>query len=229
LQTNFRLSRSDQTRCKTLTKNLQPWFDQNQRPFPWRSQGSSIFNKIVCEILLQRTRAETVAAIYPVFFTRFNDWKSIDNVTLESLEEILKPLGIWRKRAKALKSLAKKMIELNQQYPKERTKIEKLPAVGQYVANAIELFDRDLPRPLLDTNMARIIERYFRPRKLADIRHDPWLQSISHFIVGQGSPIEINWALLDLGAITCKPRNPHCYKCPVKRGCSWKKRLSKPS
>ena len=223
MQSNFGLTRSDKGRSKTLVKNLLPWFYENRRDFPWRSRESTTFHRILCEVLLQRTRAETVANVYSNFFTRYPNWQSIYESNIKNLEDTLKPLGIWRRRAQSLKLLSEKMVELKEEYPTQRENIEALPAVGQYVANAIELFDQDLPKPLIDTNMARIIERYFRPRKLADIRYDPWLQKLSHFIVDQSDPTDINWALLDLGAMICKPRNPSCLECPINRGCSYRK------
>ena len=95
--------------------------------------------------------------------------------------------------------------------------------MGQYVARAILLFCHGQPEPLLDTNMARVLERYFGPRQLADIRHDPYLQELSRRVVAAGDPVVINWAILDLGAMVCKPRTPECNACPLKRGCQFRK------
>jgi len=61
--------------------------------------------------------------------------------------------------------------------------------------------------------------RYFGPRKLADIRHDPYLQALAHRVVGHERSVEVSWALLDLGAMICEPLEPRCRVCPVRRGC----------
>jgi len=167
---------------------------------------------------LQRTRAESVARIFPSFVTEYPSWKAIDSASLEDIEEAIRPLGIHR-RALTLKHLARELVSLREEIPLDRTRIEALPGVGQYVANAIELFAFHRPRPLLDTNMARIIERYIKPRNLADIRHDPWLQEASHYLVNRDNPRTLNWACLDVGALYCKPRNPACMSCPLRRGC----------
>jgi A/G-specific adenine glycosylase len=69
--------------------------------------------------------------------------------------------------------------------------------------------------------MARIMERYFEPRRLADIRYDPLLQGLAQLLVESAEDYRvINWAFLDLGALVCKPRNPRCGECPLRRGCS---------
>jgi A/G-specific adenine glycosylase len=79
--------------------------------------------------------------------------------------------------------------------------------------------------------MARVVERYFGPRKKADIRYDPYLQQLTTHIVSRESN-HINWAILDFGALICKPRNPLCSACPLLKDCCFgskralKKRIS---
>jgi A/G-specific adenine glycosylase len=72
-------------------------------------------------------------------------------------------------------------------------------------------------------NMARVIERFVRPRSLADIRYDPWLQEAAHWLVRRDSK-EVNWAVLDFAALICRPRNPVCEACPVRGRCSYFKK-----
>lgn len=113
--------------------------------------------------------------------------------------------------------------ELHQQgFPSTEKELARVPAVGQYVGNAILLFQHDKPRPLVDVNMARVVERVLRPRRLADIRHDPWLQSAAAWLV-RSSPVETNWAVLDFAAKVCRARNPLCDECPLARQCSFAK------
>jgi len=63
--------------------------------------------------------------------------------------------------------------------------------------------------------MARVLERYFGPRKLADIRYDPYLQKLAHRVVDCEAPAAVNWAILDLAALVCKARGPRCSQCPL--------------
>ena len=200
---------------------LGQWFRHHRRKFPWRSEATSIYEMIVTEILLQRTKAEMVSSIYPAFFTRFDSWDKINKANLEEIQELIKPLGIWRRRSITLKNLAHEMVQRQGSFPSNRNEIDKLPGVGQYVGNAIEMFYYDRPMPLLDTNMARVIERVFKPRKLADIRYDPWLQAISKEMVSSKNAIHLNWALLDIGGTLCKPRNPNCSECPINSFCNY--------
>ena len=83
-----------------LQHRLLKWFDENQRIFPWREDRATKYQQIVSEILLQRTKAETVAKYYDTFFFKFPDWNALANASLEELEEIMKPLGLYRHRAR---------------------------------------------------------------------------------------------------------------------------------
>lgn len=214
------LSSSDKKRLRTVARRLEGWFVSHGRDFPWREPGVDLYHHVCVEVLVQRTRAETVARFYGLFFDRFPSWKAIDETTTRELEKFLEPVGLWKRRARSLKNLAKYAVETAGKFPSDDTELLELPAVGQYVANAIRLFQGDKAAPLLDTNMTRALERYLRPRKLSDIRYDPWLQEAAWYLVSQGNPRTINWAVLDLGAVICTPRFPKCSVCPLRQGCS---------
>lgn len=214
------LGQGDKRRLSSLARRAEDWFEVNGRDFPWRSPRASTYERICVEVLLQRTRAETVSAYYRDFFSAFPDWQSLDRASLEELESALKPIGLWQRRARALSGLANSVVRMGGVFPQNREALENIPAVGQYVANAILLFQHGAPEPLLDSNMARVIERYLRPRKLADIRHDPWLQAACKHLVSAGNPVEVNWAILDIGGTICTPRSPSCASCPLRRGCT---------
>ncbi|MCS3902194.1 A/G-specific adenine glycosylase [Methylohalomonas lacus] len=173
------------------------------------------------EILLQRTRAANVAAFYDDFFSHYPDWYSLTNADSEGLESFLRPLGIWRRRTATLVNLANAIMEMDGRVPHDRVEIEKLPGVGQYVANAIQLLAAGTPAPLLDAGMARVLERYFGPRTLADIRYDKYLQDLAWRVVSCDKAIEVNWGILDLSAVLCKNREPLCSQCPLKKGCNY--------
>ncbi|WP_170369230.1 hypothetical protein [Ruegeria arenilitoris] len=217
------LTRSNKLRLTKLRNHLLAWYEAEGRTLPWRSPATSTFERICVEVLLQRTRAETVAAIYAVFFARFPSWSSLADAGIPELEEAFKPIGLWRRRAKSMKSLAEYAAARAGCFPDDPAELAKVPGVGQYVANAILLFQHGQPRPLVDVNMARVIERFVRPRVLADIRHDPWLQAAAHWLVRE-RPIKTNWATLDFAAKVCTARTPRCHCCPVSSRCDWLRR-----
>jgi A/G-specific adenine glycosylase len=201
-------------------RRLLAWFSGNGRDFAWRRKSAPLYRLIVTEALLQRTRAETVNAFYHQFFRRFPSWTALAQVTERELQGHLKPIGLWKRRAASLRKLALEMASRKGRFPRTREDIETLPGVGQYVANAIILFAHRGREPLLDVNAARVLERHFGPRHLADIRCDPYLQRLAKLVVGSEQAIRLNWALLDLAATICRRRDPFCDRCPVSDTCA---------
>lgn len=219
------LDRADplfEAKVRTFVRRISGWFDLNGRDLPWRRPEEPLYRLVVTEVLLQRTRAETVADFYEEFFSRFPDWKSLATATTCEIGAVLKPIGMWRQRAPRLKGLAEAVVANCGRLPRTRAKLELMPGIGQYVANAALLFQEIESAPLLDVGMARVLERYFGPRKLADIRFDSYLQELAASVVGAGRPIRTNWAILDLAALVCTPRRPMCESCPLIKNCRYR-------
>jgi len=197
-------------------RRLLAWYAKNGRDLPWRKISTSKYKLVVSEILLQRTRAQSVAGFFNTFFSLYPSWKRLAEAEEAEIGQVLRPLGLWKRRALTLKKLASVIAKRNGRFPRDRAEVEKtLPGVGQYIANAIVLFCHGQPYPLLDSNMARVLERVFGPRELSDIRYDPYLQALAFEIVQCKDAKELNWAILDLAASECLPRKPNCTTCPL--------------
>lgn len=168
---------------------------------------------MLAEVLLQQTRAEHVAEVFGDILDRCPDWESLASVPPHELEEILKPLGIYRRRARVLVSLAKSVVENG--LPSAAADLMALPGIGQYMSRAIAVqLSGDVLAPV-DTNVSRVLERAFGPRKLADIRYDKQLQKLALQLVPATEPGNYFVALVDFAAEVCRARNPNCPQCPV--------------
>lgn len=207
-------------------RRLRAWFRTNARDFPWRHESATNYVRILSEVLLQRTRAQVAADFIPDFIKRYPSWDKIARARSKDLQKHLKPIGLWRRRAASLARLAKEMTQRNGAFPATRSELEKLPNVGQYIANAVLLFYYRKRQPLLDVNMARVLERFFGPRTLTDIRYDPYLQMLAKKVISGTDPIELNWAILDHASTVCKIANPLCDRCPVVNRCRFAKVLN---
>jgi A/G-specific adenine glycosylase len=102
----------------------------------------------------------------------FPNWASLANSDLAAIEVFLKPIGLYTQRALRLQNLAKEMVKRKGKLPENRADLESIPFMGQYIANAVELVIFNKPSPLVDVNMARVIERLFGHGTTADIRYD---------------------------------------------------------
>jgi A/G-specific adenine glycosylase len=219
-QIEARVARHEE-RIRYFQRSILAWFRREGRWFPWRDKSNSHYVMAIAEILLQRTRAETVAAFFPRFAKRFPSWVHLTHASDEELRTFLEPIGLWRRRADSLRALAREMQSRKGRFPATRAEIEELPGVGQYIASALLLLCHGVREPMLDVNMARVLERCFAPRKLADIRYDPWLQSLARRVTNHKQAVKINWAILDLASKVCLTRRPTCDVCPLRTFCRY--------
>ncbi len=215
------MSRISQRKIRTFQEKILNWFRDFGRHYPWRNKSISNYQKVIAEVLLQRTQADTVARFYVQFIVDYPNWKSLADADVKDIERYLMPIGLYRQRSVRLQNLAREMVKRNGRLPQERTDLESIPFMGQYIANSVELVVFNQPSPLLDVNMARVLERYFGPRILASIQHDPYLQKLSYRVVNIKETKMINWAILDFGALVCKAHLPLCRICPLNTGCKY--------
>jgi len=208
-------------RIELFRKKILAWFADHRRAFPWRRDNLSAYELIIAEILLQRTKAETVSTFYTQFLGEFPNWQALATADLVTIENYLIPIGLYRQRAQRLKKLAIYLVENNEVLPLDRTELENVPFMGQYIANAVELLVFNKRKPLLDVNMARVLERYFGPRKLSDIRYDPYLQQLANDFANHPESKFLNWAILDFAALVCKARKPTCLNCLLNTTCQY--------
>ena len=207
---------------KDVGRELLQWYREYGRDFPWR-RAESCYERIVAELMLQRTQAVTVSKFYGSFLQRYPSWESLACETEQDLGDLLKPIGLWRRRARTLIHLSRTLVELDCQFPSTRVELEKLPGISQYMASAVLLLCHGRREPLLDVNMARILERVYGPREMADIRYDPLLQQYARSLIQVDDPISVNWAVMDLAATVCLRGVPRCSECPIATLCQFAK------
>lgn len=213
----------DKNKTRYFRYHLLKWFEVNGRNFPWRREGVTNFELVFSEVLLQRTRAETVAQYYPVFFGRYPDWNHLVQATDEELEEVFKPLGLYKHRAKRMRKIIDEYKQKNGELPKNRDELNDSSFASLYTSNAYELFVLKRRAPLIDVNMSRLLKRYFIPGEVQDVRNDKEIQELAKKVTNVKACKELNWAILDFSALVCKVRNPLCEECVLRFKCSFQK------
>lgn len=201
--------------------NLLKWWKDNKRHFDWRNPNIDPYQVIVSEILLQRTQAGRVQRCLKDFFSIFPNWHAIRNVRKEHIQNIINPLGLQKQKSNILILLAQKFDSEGVSIPSSRSELESLPGVGPYIASCIMLICYNKKEPLLDTNMARVLSRFFGIKRKSDIRIDKSLQAFAKDFISSNRYKELNWAILDFGALICKSKNPKCLECDINEKCSW--------
>ena len=204
---------------KFFRNELLSWFESNKRDFPWRKDGISNYEIILSEILLQRTKAETVSNYYNYFFLKYPNWESLIQATIEDLENVLKPLGLYNHRAKRIYKIIEEYIAKNGILPLSKNELCESSFATLYISNAYELFILNHRAALLDVNMSRVLSRFFYPQEFKDVRNDKIIQELANNVINIKSCKELNWAILDYAALICKSSKPKCNECNLKHKC----------
>ncbi|MBN2611984.1 MAG: DNA (cytosine-5-)-methyltransferase [Bacteroidales bacterium] len=200
---------------------LLEWFNSNKREFPWRKEKITNYEVIISEILLQRTKAETVAKYYPTFFKKYPNWNKLKNATVQDLETILKPLGLYKHRANRLFKIIQEYIQKGEHLPQNKDELSDSNLSTLYISNAYELLLLNHRAALLDVNMSRVLSRFFSPQEFKDVRNDKLMQELAHNVINVKRCKELNWAILDFAALVCRQSKPRCTECKLKTKCRY--------
>jgi A/G-specific adenine glycosylase len=175
---------------------------------------------LVCEMLLRKTRAENVEPRAKILLRRYPTARKLALARLADLENIIRPLGLFRLRSRALRKTAKTIVKEHRGcIPRTIDELIQLSHVGRYAANAVVCFAYGQRLPIVDANIVRLFRRQFGIDEPVEIHRADEIWSFAESFLPRMKFKEYNWALLDLGALICKPRNPLCNLCPVRIYC----------
>jgi len=213
-----------------LTKEFQrrviTWFHQKGRVFYWRKNVLNLWQWLVLELLLKKTRAETVEKVFPKFIEKYSDPRIVVQADELELENDLRYLGLHKQRQMALRLVAEKILkDFGGQIPLNQSSLAEIPYVGLYISNAVLCFGGVQRRHIVDTNIARILARFHGLDIPKDAR-EKWIWDIAEKMVPQQNWREYNFGLLDIGALICKTQAPKCSLCSLKDMCSYTRESS---
>lgn len=197
---------------------LLPWYQKNHRDLPWR-QTTNAYKIWLSEIMLQQTRVEQGLPYYHKFIASF---PTIHHLAQASEQEVLtlwQGLGYYS-RARNLHFTAKQISEQGGHFPANYKALLKLKGVGEYTAAAIASFAFNLPYPVLDGNVYRVVSRLFnysQPINTTQGKQD--ITALLNELFDNDKPAEFNQAIMELGSQVCTPKNPNCENCPLQVKC----------
>lgn len=207
--------------ARRYAKELLDWYNTEGRAFPWR-ETKDPYSILVAEVLLQRTRAQKVAEIFPAFIGDFPDPKSLARASARKIANAIAPLGIAY-RAGRLKNIAQVILEeYDGRVPDKRNELTNIPGIGDYTANAVLCFAYGYRLPVVDPTVARVFERVFDfHSQKAKPTTDKKLWQLAEELLPVHRFREYNFALLDLGALICVANNPKHAICPISDICRY--------
>lgn len=201
-----------------ISKKLLKWYKNEGRVLPWRTNFAP-YPVWLSEIMLQQTQVETVIPYYGRFLKRFPTIQSLAKASPDQVLKEWEGLGYYS-RARNLHRSAQIIVEqFNGNFPDQIEDLMSLPGIGRSTAGAILSLAYNLPFPILDGNVRRVLSRLFALQVEQGKELDQILWGRSGSLVPKQEARSFNSALMDLGATLCKPKEPVCESCPLKESC----------
>jgi len=195
----------------------QFWELEGRHTLPWRIT-SDPWKLLLAEVLLRKTTTQQAEKV----FNKLQNFELRDIIEIRPsvLESILEPLGMNKVRADQLKHIALAYSIATLEDLKSDDFLISLSGIGKYISNMVRCCAFELPLPGLDTNMIRILQRFFGwESKKTRAREDKDFWTFAESLVPTNNPKEYNWAVMDFGALVCTKQNPKCDQCPLNSKC----------
>ena len=198
---------------------LTNWYLQNKRVMPWR-ETSNPYYIWLSEVILQQTRVEQGMAYYLKFIEAFPLINDLANADEQYVLKLWQGLGYYS-RARNLHFSAKYVVnELKGDFPATYKELLKLKGVGDYTASAISSICFNEPAAVVDGNVYRVLARYFGiSTPINSTKGIKDFKELAQQLLNSNIPGTHNQAMMEFGAIMCKPQNPNCEICPLNGSC----------
>ena len=202
-----------------FSNTLIYWYLQNKRDLPWRKTKNPYFIWL-SEIMLQQTRVAQGLDYYLKFTSNFPTVFDLANADESTVLKMWQGLGYYS-RARNLHFSAKQIVsDFNGEFPSTFKDIIKLKGVGDYTASAIASIAFNEPTAVVDGNVYRVLSRYFGiDTPINSSKGIKEFKELAQSLIDKSQPGTFNQAIMDFGAIQCKPKKPLCMFCPFSESC----------
>ncbi|KZS39866.1 A/G-specific adenine glycosylase [Aquimarina aggregata] len=206
-----------------FSKKLITWYLQNKRSMPWR-KTTDPYRIWLSEIILQQTRVAQGLPYYLSFTETFPTVFDLANANEEQVLKLWQGLGYYS-RARNLHATAKYVAnDLNGVFPDTYIGLLKLKGVGDYTASAIASICYKEAVPVVDGNVYRVLSRYFGiETPINSTEGVKEFKKLAISLMDHDEPADYNQAIMEFGALQCKPKNPYCIVCPLNDSCESQK------
>ena len=178
---------------------------------------SKDYELVIAVMLSAQTTDKSVNAVTPLLFKKYSSLDELNKAPLEAIEEVLKPIGLYKNKAKNLKGIVKTLInEFNYQVPSDKEQLMTLPGVGNKTAGVIRAEIFQIPDLPVDTHILRISKRL----NLAKKDDEPIdVERKLKKIIPEERWIKSHHQLIHFGRYFCTARSPQCENCKIKDMC----------
>ncbi|WP_276089374.1 A/G-specific adenine glycosylase [Pedobacter sp. JY14-1] len=203
----------------SFQSKIVEWYHQHKRDLPWRNTTDA-YTIWLSEIILQQTRVEQGLPYFNRFLAQY---PTVGHFASASETEVLKlwqGLGYYSRGRNMLKTAVQVHQEYGGKFPVSYAELIRLKGIGDYTAAAISSFSSGEARAVVDGNVFRVLSRYFGIHTpINSTRGKQEFTALAASLLQGQQPAVYNQAIMEFGALWCRPRSPRCAGCPVAEGC----------
>jgi A/G-specific adenine glycosylase len=203
---------------------LLRWFAANRRAMPWRDAPTP-YAVWISEVMLQQTRVATVIPYFHRFKRRFPTVTSLARARESDVLKAWEGLGYYSRARNLLRTARIVVAEHGGRLPPDLAALRGLPGIGDYSAAAIASIAFGIPAPAVDGNVARVLARLWAVA--GDVRAPRARRALADRLrpaIPASAAGDFTQALMELGSMVCRPRDPLCSACPLAPGCLARRR-----
>lgn len=210
---------TEQERNSAISRTLVHWFSEHGKVYPWR-QTQDPWAILVSEIMLQQTTIPTVLNRYETWMAQFPTPSALARASEEEALRSWEGLGYYS-RVRSLRAAAQILCsQYGEQFPRDATLLRRLPGIGDYTVGAVLSFAFNIPAPLVDANVARVLTRLDNSSVTVDTAEGKkYLTKRAEELLDREHPRFFNSAIMELGQTYCLPNRPNCLLCPCREYC----------
>jgi len=202
-----------------FSDELIQWYLKNKRDLPWRNTTNA-YVIWLSEIILQQTRVDQGMPYFHRFIEKYPDIKSFAAADEGDILKLWQGLGYYSRGRNMLKTARQIAEQYAGEFPVDYDKLIKLKGIGEYTAAAISSFSANQAKAVVDGNVFRVLARYFGiSEPINSTKGEKMFQDVANNLLNKEHPGLHNQAMMEFGAMLCKPKNPDCEICPVRSGC----------
>jgi A/G-specific adenine glycosylase len=202
-----------------FSDELVKWYLQNKRDLPWRNTTDA-YVIWLSEIILQQTRVEQGLPYFHRFIDKYPDVKSFAGADEGDILNLWQGLGYYSRGRNMLKTARQVVEKFGGEFPVEYKQLIGLKGIGEYTASAISSFAANEAKAVVDGNVFRVLARYFGiSEPINSTKGKKIFQEMANDLLNREHPGLHNQAMMEFGAMLCKPKSPDCEICPVRAGC----------
>jgi A/G-specific adenine glycosylase len=204
---------------KRISLTLAQWYEQNKRDLPWRNAHDP-YKIWLSEIILQQTRVDQGLSYYLRFISSFPDVFSLAGAQEDEVLKLWQGLGYYS-RARNMHKTASEIVSVYKGvFPKDYHTLLRLKGIGPYTAAAIASFAYNQAYPVVDGNVIRVLARIFNiDLPIHSGRANTLFNELARALLDKTNPARHNQAIMEFGALQCKPGQPDCSVCPLSELC----------